>query len=244
MKTKNTKDVDGSWAITIDGGVASIVATESSNRNVMQYNSTLFSCYASASYSGVSLYRKYVEQPNITAGMYYLVPGEWENEELALYGVKFINVNTGEYKWEQGYLNDHYVYFQLDGEGKYTHMAFYRIANTGETTTTVITEWDAIEVLDKTPELTYTAPANGKIMRYIVDESTWEEVAIGSGVNRVELAGGIGYAYGVVSAEGAIEVYNVNGAVVARGNDNVDLRGLGRGVYIIRNGNQVRKVVR
>ena len=68
--------------------------------------------------------------------------------------------------------------------------------------------------------------------------------AIPSALDRVELANGIGYAYGVVSAEGAIEVYNVNGAVVARGNDTIDLRGLGRGVYIIRNGNQVRKVVR
>ena len=180
----------------------------------------------------------------ITAGMYYLVPGEWEDENVALYAAKFINKNTDASEFVQGFLNNHYVYFQLDGEGKYTHMAFYRIANTGNTTTTEITDWDAIEVLDKTPELTYTAPGAGNIMRYNVDESAWEEVEIGTGVNRVELAGGIGYAYGVVSAEGAIEVYNVNGAVVARGNDNVDLRGLGRGVYIIRNGNQVRKVVR
>ena len=78
----------------------------------------------------------------------------------------------------------------------------------------------------------------------LTDWNAGEWRAIPSALDRVELAGGIGYAYGVVSAEGAIEVYNVNGAVVARGNDNVDLRGLGRGVYIIRNGNQVRKVVR
>ena len=181
---------------------------------------------------------------NITAGMYYLVPGEWEDENVALYAAEFINKNAKTSEFVQGFLNDHYVYFQLDGEGKYTHMAFYRIANTGNTTTTEITDWDEIDVLDKTPELTYTAPGAGNIMRYNVDESKWEEVEIGTGVNRVELAEGIGYAYGVVSAEGAIEVYNVNGAVVARGNDNVDLRGLGRGVYIIRNGNQVRKVVR
>ena len=248
LKTTATKeDANGSWAITIVDGVASVIAQGANTNNDLKYNTSgLFSCYGeNNTQKNVSLYRKYVEA-NITAGMYYLVPGEWEDEDLALYGVKFVNVNTGENEWVQGFLNNHYVYFQLDGEGKYTHMAFYRIANTGNTTTTVIKddEWDAIEVLDKTPELTYTAPANGKIMRYIVDESKWEEVEIGSGLNRVELAGGIGYAYGVVSAEGAIEVYNVNGAVVARGNDTIDLRGLGRGVYIIRNGNQVRKVVR
>ena len=89
---------------------------------------------------------------------------------------------------------------------------------------------------------TYCPGANKYFQLTDWNAGEWKDIA--TGVNRVELAGGIGYAYGVVSAEGAIEVYNVNGAVVARGNDNVDLRGLGRGVYIIRNGNQVRKVVR
>ena len=189
-----------------------------------------------------SLTIKLVE--NITAGMYYLVPGEWEDENVALYAAEFINKNTETSKFEQGYLNNHFVYFQLK-EGEYTHVKFYQVENPDKsTTTTVIEDFATMKVLAETPELTYTAPGAGNIMRYNVDESDWEEVEIGTGVNRVELVGGIGYAYGVVSAEGAIEVYNVNGAVVARGNDNVDLRGLGRGVYIIRNGNQVRKVVR
>ena len=62
LKSQATNNVNGRWEITIDGedSVASIIATESTNRNVMRYNSTsdIFSCYASASQSDVYLYRK------------------------------------------------------------------------------------------------------------------------------------------------------------------------------------------
>ena len=63
LKTKTTKDVHGSWTITISNGVASIVATGSSNRKVMQYNPNtnngdpLFACYASASQTALAIYR-------------------------------------------------------------------------------------------------------------------------------------------------------------------------------------------
>ena len=67
---------------------------------------------------------------------------------------------------------------------------------------------------------------------------------IGTGIEGVESIAAIRYANGVVVAEGAIEVYNVNGMVVARGNETIDLRNLAAGVYIVRNGNNVRKVVR
>ena len=70
-----------------------------------------------------------------------------------------------------------------------------------------------------------------------------DDPEIGTGVEGVT-TDTFSYANGVVTAEGAIEVYNVGGAIVARGNDNVDLRALNAGVYIVRNGNQVRKVVR
>ena len=61
LKTQANIDNNARWEITIDGDkVASIVATKSSNNNVMQYNdgSTLFSCYGSASQSEVNLYEK------------------------------------------------------------------------------------------------------------------------------------------------------------------------------------------
>ena len=183
---------------------------------------------------------------NITAGYYYLVPGEWEDDE-AWYAMYLFNKNNDTETWVKGWLSEHNVYFKLEGEDAYTHMIFCRMNpafndcgwNSGSEENEA-----AKRVWNQTADLTYTAPEAGNIKRYNVDLSKWEEVEIGTGVNRVEMAGGIGYAYGVVSAEGAIEVYNVNGAVVARGNDTIDLRGLGRGVYIIRNGNQVRKVVR
>ncbi len=60
LKTKATKDNNGSFAITIANGTASIVAQGSYTRNTMQYNpnsgSPLFACYASASQKALSLY--------------------------------------------------------------------------------------------------------------------------------------------------------------------------------------------
>ena len=62
LLTDATLNVNGKWEITIDAntGVASIVASGSNYRNVMQFNagSTLFSCYASANQSPVYLYVK------------------------------------------------------------------------------------------------------------------------------------------------------------------------------------------
>ena len=61
LKSKSTKDVHGSWTITIAGGKASVAATGSSNRNVMQFNynsgSPLFACYSSASQTAVRIYK-------------------------------------------------------------------------------------------------------------------------------------------------------------------------------------------
>ena len=64
LKAKDTIDEstpeDFYWNITEGGnGVYSIIASESDNRNVLQFNgnSTLFACYATASQSGVMLYK-------------------------------------------------------------------------------------------------------------------------------------------------------------------------------------------
>lgn len=61
LKSQATNNVNGQWTITIDDAIASIVATESTNRNVMRYNTSgsgLFNCYASATQSPVYLYMK------------------------------------------------------------------------------------------------------------------------------------------------------------------------------------------
>lgn len=60
MKTQATNNVNGEWDITFNGNVCSIIASGSENRNVMQFNynngTPLFSCYASANQTAVSLY--------------------------------------------------------------------------------------------------------------------------------------------------------------------------------------------
>ena len=63
LKTEDAISVNSSWTITIAEGVTSVVATNSTNRNVMQYNesSQLFSCYSSASQKPLALYKKYIE---------------------------------------------------------------------------------------------------------------------------------------------------------------------------------------
>ncbi len=61
LKGKTTLDDHGKWAVTITEGVASIVAANSSNRNVMQFNpnngSPIFACYASATQQALAIYR-------------------------------------------------------------------------------------------------------------------------------------------------------------------------------------------
>ncbi len=61
LLTEATLDEDGEWEITINAqtGVASIVASNSNNINVMQFNSNyeLFNCYGSASQNPVYLYQ-------------------------------------------------------------------------------------------------------------------------------------------------------------------------------------------
>ena len=64
LKTETTLDENhnGDWEISIDSetGVASVIASNSNNRNVMQFNhgDNLFACYASASQHPVYLYVK------------------------------------------------------------------------------------------------------------------------------------------------------------------------------------------
>lgn len=83
LKTKTALDDNGKWTIKISEGIASIVATVSSNRNVMQYNynsgSPLFSCYASATQTSLAIYKKTCiteTAPSLTASESSLSFGE------------------------------------------------------------------------------------------------------------------------------------------------------------------------
>lgn len=90
-----------------------------------------------------------------------------------------------------------------------------------------------------TGELYY---ADNTYRTYNVATDSW--IVLDTSVEIVEAAGGIVYANGVITTDGAIEVYDMSGVVVARGNDCVDIRALNGGIYVVCCGDNVRKVVR
>ena len=59
LRTQATNDANGSWAISISSGIASITAQGSNTNNQLKYNngSSLFSCYASGQ-QAVAIYKK------------------------------------------------------------------------------------------------------------------------------------------------------------------------------------------
>ena len=264
LRTQPTKDANASWQVTIDNdGVASITAQGTNTKNQLKKNSisALFSCYGSGQ-QDVAIYRQEPLEANIAYGMYYLSLGESDVEGATWYAAHFVNAINGNDTWVYGRRVEDSgrvgVHFGLkDQENTYTHIAFCAMMCDAPVFNEEKGELDDVGSAEKlmnwefvyahTDYVTYVPATNpGCVSVYNYNDKVWEEVNPdqATALDRVEAANGIGYAYGVVSAEGAIEVYNVNGAVVARGNNNVDLRGLGRGVYIIRTGNQVRKVVR
>ncbi len=170
-------------------------------------------------------------EENIVCGaMYYMKPSEEWLAAAAGYAARFVNKNVDTELTIAGeLLGNGYVAFYIPAvtraSSDYTHVTFSYVDGEGNT-------------VAQTAEQTY--PGYG----YAFDVAGDNWIDISTSIDGVEVAGGIAYTNGVVTAEGAIEVYNVGGAIVARGNDNVDLRALNAGVYIVRNGNQVRKVVR
>ena len=253
LKTQETLNDNGSWTISIASGVAAIEAQGNYTRKVMRYNpnngSPIFSCYAyENNQQDVSLYRRVYTEGIQSEKCYFLVlDNNWTTAAGDYYYAKFINKNTGDYTWVYGAVENTTVVFYLSQYNTlrsgdmptYTHVVFFKFKSDVElpenlTVADIEAGFDAADTT-KSDEIALDATNN---------IYTIEGGEISTGIESVVAADGIRYAYGVVEAEGAIEVYNVNGTVVARGNDNVDLAGLGRGVYIIRNGNQVRKVVR
>lgn len=68
LQAKATLDVNGYWDVTYTDGTWSIVATKSSNRNIMRFNSDRISCYSSTSTgTAVALRSDYAPTPVITA---------------------------------------------------------------------------------------------------------------------------------------------------------------------------------
>ena len=196
----------------------------------------------------------YYEENILCETNYFLYPNEDWKKDGAWFAAYFQNKNTGAYTWVKGeMLATNYVLFYLsqynvpenaaaparakaEDMPVYTHVTFHRMSASA-------TEMVAINSWNEAGPLTY----DGEVYKITGWNHSGEWVNfddIQTAIKDVEVANGITYAYGVISAEGAIEVYNMSGAVVARGNDNIDLRGLNGGIYIVRCGDNVRKVVR
>lgn len=60
LRTEETLDANGSWAISINEGIATIVATGSYTRNHIRFNNPSFACYQTGSTTGtaVNIYKK------------------------------------------------------------------------------------------------------------------------------------------------------------------------------------------
>ena len=167
------------------------------------------------------------------------------------YAAKFINYNTGAYTWAKADSYDaeynSYMFYLAEGnmpatraseDNKYTHVQFVQYASE-EVAPENLHTLTLANATNKTGELYFDGTTSTV---YDLQNEVWK--AIGTMLDEVEAEPTIEYAGYVVFAEGAIEVYNLNGVVVARGYDSVDLRNQVRGIYIVRAGEQVRKVVR
>ena len=66
LRTQTTNDDNGSWTITISGGVATVKAQGTYTRNWLQYNksSSIFSCYSAAQQS-ISIYKKVTQSGTV-----------------------------------------------------------------------------------------------------------------------------------------------------------------------------------
>lgn len=86
-----------------------------------------------------------------------------------------------------------------------------------------------------------TAPRHNPAFSYSFNLASQE---IGTGIEKCETKSHIAYKNRIVTAEGAIRVYNIAGLLIADGENQVDLTDVARGIYIVRSGNETLKIVR
>lgn len=179
--------------------------------------------------------------------VYYLNPQSEEWQQEGWVAANFINQNTGASAWVRGQLLDSgYYLFYLSQYNVpaaaparavaeempvYTHVNFVFLSNE---TTEMTTEG----ALQSTGNVYYD---DINYLCYNTLSEEWEYLA--SALDEVK-SGSFAYRNNVVCANGNIEVYDVNGIMVARGVDNVDLTAVAKGAYIVRCGDAVVKIMR
>lgn len=96
LRSQAAIDGNSSWTITITDGVVSIVASNSSYRNVMQFNyasnNQIFACYASASQKAVALYYK-APKKEINDGESVSSSTVTENSDVVIHNGGTLTVN-------------------------------------------------------------------------------------------------------------------------------------------------------
>ena len=142
----------------------------------------------------------------------------------------------------------HYNGVHIEGERQVLNKGI-----SGGTVSFGVNSWDGCLTTGETYTITFeqgavTFAAKGLAERVSPEFSFTVTLApdtsIGTGIEGVTVENGIAYKNGIVTAEGTIVVYNMSGAVVARGENEVDLNGMNGGVYIVRCNDNVSKVIR
>lgn len=191
-------------------------------------------------------------QANITPETILFLTLASEDKEAnaqLFYVARYINKNTGAKSGALGwYVAETNTVFYKSASDEvtrsnetesYTHVTFYSMSeNPSNYTEEQFINGEAEITLIGDAELYY----DGENNRYYEAQKKWDS-AIATGIEHNSYSNGIDYVDGIVIAEGAIEVYNINGTIADSGNNEIDLNKLNRGIYIVRNGDQVRKVV-
>jgi hypothetical protein len=121
LRTKEEKDDNAKAAISISNGNASVVFQGTNTRNVMQYNSQLFACYASASQKPIQLYVE-VERPSVAAPTFSVEEGIYDADQTVEISCKAESAT---------------IYYTLDGSEPTNESMEYTTAITITETTTI-----------------------------------------------------------------------------------------------------------
>ena len=125
MKEVATVDANASWSISIEEGVATILAQGSYSRNWLRYNqtNTRFSCYASGQ-QDIALYvnrKEYVapavDPENPTPATPVAINTNVEEEEIVASGNVVVTVNTDNFEEPKSYIAQNGATIVINGNG-------------------------------------------------------------------------------------------------------------------------------